>query len=98
MQSFSASRTQSAEGQLERLSVDVNRNNKGVPRGVQIRFESLDSNGEVARWQRDIRMTSGLGQSRLSKTARADGKRPGCSVSAPRLQFAGSNAGRYRVV
>ena len=27
--------------QLERFSVDVNRNSKGVPRGVQIRFELL---------------------------------------------------------
>jgi len=26
---------------LERFSVDVNRNNKGVPRGSQIRFELL---------------------------------------------------------
>jgi hypothetical protein len=28
-------------GGLERFSVDVNRNNKGVPRGAQIRFELL---------------------------------------------------------
>jgi hypothetical protein len=26
---------------LERFSVDVNRNSKGVPRGAQIRFELL---------------------------------------------------------
>ena len=29
------------ESSLERFSVDVNRNNKGVPRGAQIRFELL---------------------------------------------------------
>ena len=29
------------ERALERFSVDVNRNNKGVPRGAQIRFELL---------------------------------------------------------
>jgi hypothetical protein len=28
-------------GVLERFSVDVNRNNKGVPRGAQIRFGLL---------------------------------------------------------
>ncbi len=83
---------------LERLSVDVNRNNKRVPKGSQIKFELLDSNGEVRRWQRDTRTTSGRGWWRLSKTARADGKRRGCSVSAPRLQFAGSNVGRHRAV
>ena len=26
---------------LERFSIDMNRNNKGVPRGAQIRFELL---------------------------------------------------------
>ena len=31
----------------------------------------------------DTRRTSGRGRSRLSKTARADGRRRGCSVSAP---------------
>jgi hypothetical protein len=29
------------KGVLERFSVDVNRNNKGVPRGAQIRFGLL---------------------------------------------------------
>jgi hypothetical protein len=77
---------------LERFSVDVNRNSKWVPKGAQIRFDCFDSNGEVARWRRDTRRTSGRGRSRLSKTARADGKRRGCSGGAPRPQTPGSVA------
>jgi len=81
---------------LELFLVDVNRNSKGVPRDAQIKFGCFDSNGEVARGRRDTRRTSGRGRWRLSKTARADGKRRGCSVLAPRPQSVGSSAGRQR--
>jgi len=83
---------------LERFSFDVNRNGKGVPRSAQIRFVCFDSNGEVGRWRRDTRSTSGRGRSRLSKTAKADGKRRECSGSAPRPQSAGSSARRQQAV
>jgi GAF domain-containing protein/HAMP domain-containing protein len=84
---------------LERFSIDVNRNNKGVPTGSQIRFGLLlTANREVGRWRRDTRMTSGCGRWRLSKRARADGKRRGYSVSAPRPRSAGSSVGRRRAV
>ena len=48
-------------GELERFSVDVNRNSKGFPKARKSDSGCFDSNSEVARWRRDTRRTSGRG-------------------------------------
>ena len=78
---------------LERFSIDVNRNIEGFPKERKSDSGCFYSNGEVWRWRRVTRRTSGRERSRLSRTGRADEKLRGFSVSGPRPQSAGSNAG-----
>jgi len=65
---------------LERFPLDVNRNgHRGIPSGAQIRFGLLRRQWRGRAWRRDTRRTSGCARWRLSRRARAHGRRRACS-------------------